>query len=208
MNAAHPLSVTTGTSNFLAQQGNTHTVSFGDSLYAIARANNVSVDDLLAANPQIRNANEIYPGDLINIPGSTNNSASDSAFDPSGPNGPGGHNIGPGPVESPQAQQPISANGIHTVMSGDSLSAIARANNVSLNDLLVANPQITNPNSIFVGDQINIPGQASSGSSEPVDMPGPYDRPRIPASVNPPASNFPPPPNIPGINAPVIDEPS
>ena len=43
----------------------------------------------------------------------------------------------------------------HTVTAGDTLSKIARDNDVSLDALLAANPQITNPNAISVGQVIN-----------------------------------------------------
>jgi putative chitinase len=53
----------------------------------------------------------------------------------------------------------------HTVRSGDTLSAIARQNGVSLQALIQANPQITNPNLIYPGQAVTIPagGSASSG---------------------------------------------
>lgn len=46
----------------------------------------------------------------------------------------------------------------YTVKPGDTLSKIAMRNGVSLPQLLQANPQITNPNNIKVGDIINVPG--------------------------------------------------
>jgi hypothetical protein len=47
--------------------------------------------------------------------------------------------------------------GNYTVRSGDTLSVIARDCSLSLADLVAANPQITNPDLIHVGDQIYIP---------------------------------------------------
>ncbi|MEE2902897.1 MAG: SafA/ExsA family spore coat assembly protein [Myxococcota bacterium] len=55
--------------------------------------------------------------------------------------------------------------GQHTVASGDTLSAIARQNGVSLNELIQANPQIANPDLIYPGDKINIPGRGGSSES-------------------------------------------
>jgi spore coat assembly protein SafA len=46
----------------------------------------------------------------------------------------------------------------YTVKSGDTLSEIAQRNNVSLNSVIKANPQIKNPDLIFPGQQINMPG--------------------------------------------------
>mgnify|MGYP003136185032 CR=1 FL=1 len=45
------------------------TVQQGDTLTSIAAANNVSVNELLAANPTIQDANAIVAGDTIAIPG-------------------------------------------------------------------------------------------------------------------------------------------
>ena len=46
----------------------------------------------------------------------------------------------------------------HSVRSGDTLSKIARDNNMTLNQLLEANPQFrANPNKIQVGQKVNIP---------------------------------------------------
>ena len=40
----------------------------GDTLSGIAARSGVSLSALLAANPQIKNPNVIYPGDRITIP--------------------------------------------------------------------------------------------------------------------------------------------
>ncbi|HVJ02065.1 MAG TPA: phage tail tip lysozyme [Sphingomonas sp.] len=66
--------------------------------------------------------------------------------------------------------QPISAgngHGSHTVKRGDTLSQIAAENGVALSALLAANPQITNPNLIFAGQEVRIPtgGSGAAGGS-------------------------------------------
>ena len=48
----------------------------------------------------------------------------------------------------------------YTVKPGDTLSRIAMRNGVSLAQLLQANPQISDPNKIKVGDIINVPNDA------------------------------------------------
>lgn len=48
-------------------------------------------------------------------------------------------------------------NGDYTVVSGDTLWDIAQANGVSLDGLIAANPQISNPDLIYPGDPITIP---------------------------------------------------
>ncbi len=50
-----------------AQRG-THTVAQGDSMWKIAVRYQIGVSELIAANPQISNPSQIYPGQKINIP--------------------------------------------------------------------------------------------------------------------------------------------
>ena len=49
----------------------TYTVVSGDTITKIARQFSLTTAQLLAANPQIKNANSIKPGDKITIPSST-----------------------------------------------------------------------------------------------------------------------------------------
>jgi putative chitinase len=58
-----------------------------------------------------------------------------------------------------------------TVRSGDTLSAIASRNGVSLSDLIKANPQIENPNLIYPGQELNLPGWNGSSGYEPQAAP-------------------------------------
>jgi spore germination protein len=46
---------------------------------------------------------------------------------------------------------------VHTVAAGDTLSKIAAQYGVTVDQILEANPSITNPNQIAIGDQIVIP---------------------------------------------------
>lgn len=52
-----------------------------------------------------------------------------------------------------------------TIQYGDTLSAIAAKLGVPLNSLLAANPQILNPDVIYPGDQLNVPGGAGGGNA-------------------------------------------
>ena len=45
-----------------------YTVRKGDTLWGIAGRYGVALTDLIAANPQIKNPNLIYPGDRVRIP--------------------------------------------------------------------------------------------------------------------------------------------
>ena len=113
--------------------GGSYTVHSGDTMSGIAASNGVSLSALLRANPQVHNANLIYPGQTLQLPGG------------GGTNGGGSHD--------------------YTVHSGDSLSAIAARNGVSLNSLIAANPQIHNPNLIYAGQTVHVPGGSGGGNA-------------------------------------------
>ena len=61
--------------------------------------------------------------------------------------------------------RPVSHD--YTVQSGDTLSGIAAQNGISLQALENANPQIANPNFIYVGQLIHIPGAGQSTPAHP-----------------------------------------
>ena len=62
----------------------------------------------------------------------------------------------PGPSPSP-SPSPAPSDAV-TVRSGDTLSGIAARNGVSLGELLSANPQIRNPDLIYPGQAVHLPG--------------------------------------------------
>jgi spore coat assembly protein SafA len=113
--------------------GGSYTVRSGDTLSGIAQQHGVSLSALIAANPQISNPNLIYAGQQINIPNGSGN-------------GNGAH------------------GGSHTVRSGDTLSGIAQQHGVSLNALINANPQIRNPDLIYPGQTVHLPGGGGNGN--------------------------------------------
>ncbi len=57
---------------------------------------------------------------------------------------------------------PVSAGLTYTIQPGDTLSVVARKTGFSLGQILNANPSLTNPNLIFVGQVINLPGSSAS----------------------------------------------
>src|SRR5262249_47938320 len=64
------------------------------------------------------------------------------------------------PAERPTPKAAESKTHSYTVRSGDCLSEIAQKHGVGLSSLIAANPHIKNPNLIFPGQHINIPGAA------------------------------------------------
>ncbi len=123
----------------------------GDTMSAIAARNGVSLAALERANPQVHNPNLIYAGQTLNIPG-----RSDSFQAP-----------------APTQQRPASSGGAYTVRSGDTMSGIAARHGVSLAALERANPQVRNPNLIYVGQRLNIPGGGDSFTPPPTSNPPP-----------------------------------
>ncbi len=67
------------------------------------------------------------------------------------------------------AQDPTPV--VHTVARGDTLARIASRYDVTVADLLEANPQITNPNVIQIGDRITIPASAVPPAGATVILP-------------------------------------
>lgn len=65
----------------------------------------------------------------------------------------------------------VSSRPAYNVVSGDCLWKIARRNGVSLQALIAANPQIKNPDLIFPGQKINIPGQGNAVSGPATSTP-------------------------------------
>jgi len=65
-----------------------------------------------------------------------------------------------------QTTQPTS----YKIQSGDTLSALARKYGTTVSALMAANPQITDPNKIYAGANLNIPG-ATTPTQQPSQQP-------------------------------------
>lgn len=87
------------------------------------------VTDLLAANPQLRDPERLYVGQMLNLPHRTKT-----------------------------LSQPVRAAQTYTVQPGDTLYLIAQRFGVDLEDLIAANPQI-NPSNLLPGTVLYIPDQ-------------------------------------------------
>jgi len=110
-------------------------IRYGDTLSGIAQRYGTSVSSLMKANPQIKNANLIYAGANLNIPGSRDEftrsarrpSAPSRAQQPQGPSGPSGDNT-PAPAGSSKpfdlARQYLGWNARDLKVSGN---AVGRA---------------------------------------------------------------------------------
>lgn len=136
--------VSTPTPSAPASAPGTYTVQWGDWLNKIAQQFGVSTQAIVDANPGL-NPNLIYPGQVLKIPAP-----------------------GTTPPSSGGVTPPTTNPGTYTVQRGDWIYAIARRFGVTVPALLAANPGI-NPNFVFPGQVLSIPG--SGGTTPP--PPGP-----------------------------------
>jgi biotin carboxyl carrier protein len=93
----------------------------------------------------------------------------------------------PSPPAAPAPPAASSAPATYTVKSGDSLSAIATRNGTTVGKILEANPQIKNPDSLSVGQQIKIPGKGGGGSAGSTSTPQPQKPPEAKPADKPPS---------------------
>lgn len=140
---AHPIA---------AQSGGTHTVQSGENLFRIALRYNTTVEALAAANG-ITDPAQIYAGQILTIPGA-------AAALPPAPDNP--------VVLDPMLTVPIAAAQqapvYHTVQPGETLNSIAQLYGLTWTDLASANG-LGNPNQIFGGQQLLIPGTSAPGTA-------------------------------------------
>ncbi|TVX87272.1 LysM peptidoglycan-binding domain-containing protein [Paenibacillus agilis] len=104
-----------------------HIIKKGETLYALSKKYGVSLDQLIALNPQLADPNQVQVGMKIRVP--------------STPVSTGGYEI----VHK------------HVVKEGDTLWKLAKAWGLPLQALIAANPQLTNPNVLLIGQVVNIP---------------------------------------------------
>ncbi|MFZ4815764.1 MAG: LysM peptidoglycan-binding domain-containing protein [Phototrophicaceae bacterium] len=136
---------TTGTGGAGNQTTQTYTVVRGDTLGSIARRYGTTFQAIAQAN-NLADPNLIYVGQVLNITGGTTPPPATAT---------------PAPGTTPT---PAPTTGGYTVVSGDTLAAIARRFNTSTTAIAQANG-ITNPNLIYVGQVLQVPG--STGSTPP-----------------------------------------
>lgn len=147
---ANLLTPTTATENALStptalasENPCTYVVRPNDHLLSIARQLNVSLDQLLNANPQVRaHPDQLQIGDTLNVP----NCATATVFVPTTAVPPG---ITPAPTNTPGPTT-------YTIVAGDTLDGIARKFNTTVSKLEQANG--LNDNSILhIGQVLTIP---------------------------------------------------
>ena len=118
----------------------------GDTLFSIARENELSIAELLESNPQIKNPDEIYAGDNIFIP---NKGKAPVAKESSKQEG----FLSMFRKKTPERPKAIS----YQIKKGDNLATIAKNNSLNIDQLVKANRAIRNPDNIKIGQNITIP---------------------------------------------------
>jgi LysM repeat protein len=122
-----------------ASAAQSHQIQPGDTLSEIAAIYGVSLKTLARYNG-IADPNAIYIGEDITIPAA-------------------------GGDQFSYASTPSVTSATYTVASGDSLWDIASHIGTTVEQLLSANPQISDPGMIGIGDVVNVPATGGTGGS-------------------------------------------
>jgi LysM repeat protein len=171
----------------------TYTVARGDSLWSIAKKNNISVSELAKLN-SIPTGTALKPGRKLIIPGKAG-AATKETMAPVAMSLPGEKEKTAMPI------RPTNGEAVkHTVQVGESLGVIARKYQVTVGELAAAN-NITDPSKVRAGQQLIIPGFKAVGKGTTTARPAsatPATTTPAPAPTEqPPAPKFdltPPPP--------------
>lgn len=124
-----------------------YTVVKGDNLWSIAKKHGITVKQLTAAN-NLRGDSTLKLGQKLAIPGKAPVAVPAAAA----------------AALAPAAPAPSKSAVTHTVKSGETLGAIARKYQVKVGDIAAAN-NIADPTKIRVGQELKIPGAASSAKA-------------------------------------------
>jgi LysM repeat protein len=136
---AAPSMLTPAQPGALPGESGYYTVGRGDTLSQIARNHGMTTDDLMRLN-SLGNANVIWVGQKLRV----------SA------------RVAPVVQSAPAAAQPQAAERIYVVKPGDTLSAIAKANQTTVQQLLVANG-LPSTSFIYSGQRLRVrPSQAGN----------------------------------------------
>jgi LysM repeat protein len=149
----------------------TYLVQPGDTLSAIAQDFGVTVSAIAAAN-NIVNPDLIFAGQTLLIP--------DASTAPPAPTDQ--------PSAPPEGPPPVAVS-TYTIQLGDTLFQIAAIHGVSVQVLIQAN-NIVNPNLIYAGQTLIIPGL----EPDPPQPPEPDPQPTLPPPAPTPSPQPPPPP--------------
>lgn len=154
----------------------TYTVVRGDSLWSIAKQNNISVADLAAAN-NLRASAMLQIGQKLIVPGRNTGAGAMQAAETATVTAP----VAAAPKTNGQAVK-------HEVKSGETLGAIARKYQVTVGEIATAN-NIADPAKIRPGQELVIPGWKAPTPKPAATTPA--TTPATARTVTPPADNPP-----------------
>lgn len=115
-----------------------YVVQPGDTMFLIAKRYGIPLDVLIRANPQIRNPELIYPGEVIYIP----------------------RRYPHGPRPELTMEQGTRR---YVVSAGDTLLSISEKFGMTVSELMAFNPHVTENQILTAGDVILIPGSGAVG---------------------------------------------
>jgi LysM repeat protein len=172
-------------SAFAAGCGTSVSVTSGDTLLKIANRCETTVSALRRANPEIGSGNLIFPGQVLQLPGAILGTdgwnlvdvvsredtlkslaarfgTTEQALSSANPEIASANLIYEGQrlkvyVSAPPPPPPPPSGQTYYVQKGDTLRKIASKFSTTMDAILRANPQISNPNVIYVGQAITIP---------------------------------------------------
>ncbi len=145
----------------------TYTVARGDSLWSIAKKNQITKADLAAAN-NLKTSAVLHLGQKLIIPSKAGHAAPEAEAAPA-------RSTQPAPAE-----KTVAEGTKHTVRPGETLGAIARKYGVKQGDIAVAN-NITDPRKIQPGQELVIPARSSSSGSKQAKAAKASDQGKAPA---------------------------
>ena len=165
-----------------------YTIKTGDNLTKIASQFGTNIQDILKLNPTIKDPNLIYAGSNLILPSDQKVVAPVASATPvlPAPTGP----IAPAPVAPPVAPvapvapavttpvtpvapagptaptAPVSGGSSYIIQPGDNLSTLAAKYGTSVGALMASNPQIKDPNKIYAGQSLSIPGAGGTPAAK------------------------------------------
>lgn len=113
-------------------------VRYGDTLRIISNKFGISIQRIVELNPSITNINRIEVGQVIRLSGT---------------------------APAPQPTQVPTGGSVYIAQRGDSLRIIADRYRTTIPAILAANPEISNPNIIYVGQRIRIPAAGTTAAA-------------------------------------------
>jgi LysM repeat protein len=136
-----PQSLITPTEFFNPERNCVYLVKAGDTLFSIAMAQDVTVQEFLNANPALNaNPNSLQIGQALTIPNCTPSTIVTPAS--------------ASPTPSSPSSTTSEGTRSHTIQQGDTLFRIAAQYGVTVADIVAANPELGSENAIIFPGQI------------------------------------------------------